>query len=39
VPDGQHAPLARKDSDVRAAVAWLKGENPALVAARAPARQ
>ena len=39
VPDGQHAPLARKDSDVRAAVAWLKDENPALAVARAPARQ
>jgi len=33
-------PLAGRDSDVRAAVAWLKGENPALVAAKtAPVRQ
>ena len=39
VPDGQPAPLPRKDSDVRAAVAWLKDGNAALVAARAPARQ
>lgn len=34
-PNGQQAPLAGNDSDVRAAVAWLKDENPALVAAKA----
>ena len=39
-PNGQHAPFAEKDSDVRAAVAWLKDENPALVAAKTvPAHQ
>jgi len=39
-PDGQPAPLAERDSDVRAAVAWLKDENPSLVAAKtAPARR
>lgn len=39
-PDGPHALLAERDSDVRAAVAWLKDENPALVAAKtAPARR
>ena len=38
--DDPHAPLAGRDSDVRAAVAWLKGENPALVAAKTvPAHQ
>jgi carboxyl-terminal processing protease len=40
VPDGQGAPSVAKDSDVRAAIAWLKGESPALAAAKtAPARQ
>jgi carboxyl-terminal processing protease len=39
-PNGQHAPFAERDSDVRAAVAWLKDENPALVAAKTvPAHQ
>jgi carboxyl-terminal processing protease len=39
-PNGQDTPLAERDSDVRAAVAWLKDENPALIAAKsAPARQ
>ena len=39
-PNGQNAPLVERDSDVRAAVAWLKNENPALVAAKtAPAHR
>ena len=39
-PNGQNAPLVERDSDVRAAVAWLKNENPALVATKtAPAHQ
>lgn len=37
---GLGAPPVAKDPDVRAAIAWLKGESPALAAARAvPARQ
>ena len=39
VPDGQPAPLAGKDSDVRAAVAWLKGETALAAAKTAPVRQ
>lgn len=36
----QHARPGDKDTDVRAAVTWLKNENPALVAAKpAPARE
>jgi carboxyl-terminal processing protease len=39
-PNDPHVPLAERDSDVHAAVAWLKNENPALVAAKtAPVRQ
>jgi carboxyl-terminal processing protease len=39
-PNGQNAPLVERDSDVRAAVAWLKNENPALVATKtAPAHR
>jgi carboxyl-terminal processing protease len=40
MPNGQHGPLVERDTDVRAAVAWLKDENPALIAAKtAPARE
>ena len=40
MPDHQHAPPDEMDADVRAAVAWLKSENPALVAAKPfPARE
>ncbi|MGH8134842.1 MAG: S41 family peptidase [Steroidobacteraceae bacterium] len=40
MPDRQHAPPAEMDADVRAAVAWLKNEKPALVAAQpSPARE
>lgn len=40
VPDGRPAQPDEKDADVRAAIAWLKNENPALVAAKtAPAPQ
>lgn len=40
VPDGHAAPVVAKDPDVRAAIAWLKDEGPALAAAKTPpARQ
>lgn len=39
VPDGEPAPLAGKDSDVRAAVAWLKGETALAAAKTVPVRQ
>src|SRR6185295_19221138 len=40
VPDGQASPVAAKDPDVRAAIAWLKDKSPALAAAKTtPARQ
>ena len=38
--DGQHAPPDDRDADVRAAVAWLKDEKPAMVATKpSPARE